>query len=97
MEWRWLLIIGAQMYVDDFAPIELRNQAQGLVMCLTAGVGVFLSVGIFDRVLKANTLPSGGHDWAPPYLLALGISIVLTFLMALLFRPSPRRESAPTR
>lgn len=86
-----LLIIGAQMYVDDFAPIELRNQAQGLVMCLTAGVGVFLSVGIFDRVLKANTLPSGGHDWAPPYLLALGISIVLTFLMALLFRPSPHR------
>lgn len=87
-----LLIIGAQMYVDDFAPAELRNQAQGLVMCLTAGVGVFLSVGIFDRVLKANVLSAGGHDWAPPYLLAFVISAILTVLMAVLFRPSAARK-----
>ena len=36
-----LLVVGAQMFVDEVAPPELRNQAQGLVNLILAGVGVF--------------------------------------------------------
>jgi MFS family permease len=83
-----MLIVGAQMYVDSIAPADLRNQAQGLVMTLSGGIGVFLSVNIFDRILKANVLEGGRHDWSTPFLVALVISAVLTLLLAVLFRPA---------
>ena len=89
------IIVNAQMYVVEVAPPELRNQAQGLTMTLTGSAGVFLSVTLFDRVLAANTLPDGTHDWAPPYLLAFGISVLLAILTALFFKPAtPLRPSA---
>lgn len=82
-----LLIVGAQMYVDAIAPSEIRNQAQGLIMLLTGGIGAMLSVGVFDRVLAASRLPEGGYDWSVPFLLALGISLVLVVAMSFCFRP----------
>ena len=87
------IIVNAQMYVTEVAPPELRNQAQGLTMTLTGSAGVFLSVTLFDRVLTANTLPDGTHDWAPPYLLAFGISVALAVLTALFFKPASSLHS----
>ncbi len=81
-----LLIVGAQMYVNSIAPAELLNQAQGLVMMLTGGVGVFLSVNIFDRILKSSVVEGGRHDWSAPFLVALAVAAVLTLMMALLFK-----------
>ena len=85
------IIVNAQMYVVEVAPPELRNQAQGLTMTLTGSAGVFLSVTLFDRVLAANVKPDGTHDWATPYLLAFGISVLLAILTALFFKPASRR------
>ncbi len=85
-----LLIVGAQMYVDAIAPKEIRNQAQGLVMLLSAGVGSLLSVVLFDRVLyTSECLVNGhaGHDWTKPFLLAAVLAGVLAVVMAALFRP----------
>ncbi|MBQ6137329.1 MAG: MFS transporter [Kiritimatiellae bacterium] len=85
-----ILIVGAQMYAAESAPEELRNQAQGYVMLLTAGVGGFLSVGVFDAILSANTLPDGAHDWTVPFAVALAVSLAAAALMALCFRPRAR-------
>ena len=89
-----LLIIGAQMYVDDFAPAELRNQAQGLVMLITGGVGVFASNFVFQKLLDANVVKKivDGkevvlHNWSQPFLIALVAAVVLTVLMATCFNP----------
>lgn len=79
-----LLIVGAQMYVADHAPDELRNQAQGLILTMTTCLGAFASVSLFDRILKANVLTTGLHDWSLPYLVALGLSLVSACAMALL-------------
>ena len=79
-----LLVVGAQMYVDDHAPAELRNQAQGLIMTLMTSLGAFASVSIFDKILQHNALSSGLHDWTVPYLVALILSIVVTVAMAVL-------------
>jgi nucleoside transporter len=89
-----MLIVGAQMYVDSIAPPELRNQAQGLVMTLTGGIGVFLSVNIFDSILKTHALPGGGHDWSFPFLVAFAVAFVLTVLMAVFFRPARTRSQS---
>ena len=78
-----VLCVGAQMYIDGAAPAELRNQAQGLVMLLMNGVGIFLSNYIFDRILGANVVAADPvrHDWAVPY----GIAFVLAFAIAVAF------------
>ena len=90
-----LLVIGAQMYVDNFAPAELRNQAQGLVMLITGGVGVFASNFVFQKLLDSNVKEGGGHNWSVPFLIALVAAAVLTVLMAICFNPK-KTSSADT-
>ena len=81
-----LLVVGAQMYVADYASAELRNQAQGMILTMTTSVGAFASVTLFDRLLRANVLPSGRHDWSVPFLVAFAIAVLAIVLMALLGR-----------
>ena len=67
-----LLVVGAQMFVDEVAPPELRNQAQGLVNLILAGVGVFASNFIFHAILRA----SSPTPWTTAYVVAIAISLV---------------------
>ena len=76
-----LLIVGSQMYIDDIAPQELRNQAQGLMNLVTAGVGVFLSNGLFEAILESGAA-DGGRAWTTAYLVALGIAVLAALATA---------------
>ena len=67
-----LLVVGSQMFVDEVAPPELRNQAQGLVNLLTAGVGVFASNVIFDTILGTAT-PT---PWTLAYIVSGSVALV---------------------
>lgn len=92
-----LLIVGSQMYVDAAAPEELRGQAQGLIGLIMFGLGTLLSNFAFEKILKNNEIPGTSgettlHDWTQPYLIALGISIVLMIAMAVLFKPAAKVE-----
>ncbi len=84
-----VLIVAFQMHAAEVAPPELRNQAQGFVMLLTAGLGGFLSVGVFDRLLRpvADGAP---HDWRLAYLVALALSFASFILAAIFYRPRRR-------
>ena len=73
-----LLIVGSQMYIDDNAPKELRNQAQGLVNLLTAGLGVFVSNGIFDAILAPRA--DGSRAWTFAYLVAFSVAVLAAVL-----------------
>ena len=78
-----LLCVGSQMYIDRAAPATLKNQAQGLVMLLTNGVGLFVSNFVFHLILGANVVSANPvrHDWTVPYLVALGMSVVIAAAM----------------
>ena len=80
-----LLVVGAQMFVDEVAPPELRNQAQGLVNLILAGVGVFASNFIFDAVLKS----SSPTPWTAAYIVAIAISL-FTAVYGLASEKSPQ-------
>lgn len=81
-----ILVVAVQMHAAEIAPPELRNQAQGFVMFLTGGVGMFLSVAVFNPILKASIQPTNLHDWSVPYLAALILSVVSMALFALFYR-----------
>ena len=76
------IIVNVQMHVAEKAPDELKNQAQGLVMILTAGVGDFLSIVIFSRALAWSRLADGTHDWSLPFLVSLGFAVLAMVLLA---------------
>jgi len=79
-----ILIVGSQMFIDEVAPAELRNQAQGLVNLLTAGLGVFASNFLFDRVLACGA--EGAHAWPLAYAVALGLSVFAMVFAGLFLR-----------
>lgn len=81
-----ILIVGIQMHMAQVAPPELRNQAQGFVMVLSAGIGGFLSVGVFNSILNANILPDGTHDWSVPFAVALALAVAAFVLFALFYK-----------
>ena len=85
-----LLVVGSQMYVNDVAAADLRNQAQGLVNLLTSGIGVFASNYAFEKILAANVVADGKHNWSTPFAIALAAAVVLTVLMALCFNPAKK-------
>ena len=84
-----ILCVGAQMYIDGAAPAELKNQAQGLVMLLMNGVGIFLSNLIFDRILGANVIAADPvrHDWTVPYVSAFFLAFAIAVAFAVAFNP----------
>ena len=89
-----MLIVGIQMHMAEVAPQNLRNQAQGFVMFLAAGVGGFLSVGIFNSILSANQLPSGNHDWSIPFGVALAIALTAGVLFAIFYKDGAKKVPA---
>lgn len=84
-----ILCVGAQMYIDSAAPSELKNQAQGLVMLLTNGVGLFLSNLVFYRLLGNNVVSSEPlrHDWTEPFGIAFVAALAIAIAFVLLFNP----------
>ncbi len=87
-----LVVVVAQMYVGDFAPPELRNQAQGLIILLTSGLGIFASNVVMHPIVSASLGPDGRHDWSVPFAVAFFVSVFLALAAVLFFRPTPRRS-----
>jgi MFS family permease len=89
-----ILCIGSQMYVAECAPGELKNQAQGLIMLLTTGIGVFFSNFVFHRILESAVISADPvrHDWSKPYWIALAMTAVLAVAVAVLFRPGKNKK-----
>ena len=86
-----LTIVGAQMYVAEVAPVEIRNQAQGLTMLISSGLGVLASNYLFGKVvpLASPSLPL----FARGYMVAFGIAATVAVLMSVLLCPDTRRAA----
>jgi len=87
-----ILCVGAQMYINHDAPPALKNQAQGLVMLLTNGIGLFLSNFVFDRILAANviSIEPVRHDWTVPYAVAFALAFAVAVALTVAFNPKTK-------
>jgi MFS family permease len=79
------------MYVAEIAPPEIRNQAQGLAMLISSGLGVLASNYLFGKIVPLDkpTLPL----FVRGYLVAFAIAVVVAVLMAVLLRPDDKRAT----
>ena len=85
-----LIVVVGQMYTGEIAPGALRNQAQGLVILLTSGLGLFVSNLVMHPIVAATVRADGLHEWSVPFLVSLAASVVLTVLAAVFFKPVQR-------
>jgi len=88
--------VTGQIYVDEAAPENLRAQAQGFLILVTQGIGMFAGAQIAGRLNEAmvregpNALLSWQRFWAVPSVAAL----VVMVLFAIFFRaPKPAGET----
>lgn len=83
-----LIVVVGQMYIGEYAPPELRNQAQGLAILLTSGLGLFASNVVMHPIMAASADAAGRHAWTVPFIVAFLAAAVLTVFAALFFRPA---------
>jgi nucleoside transporter len=78
-----------QLYTDQQAPQHLRGTAQGFVMFLTYGVGMFLGSLLSGWTVDFFTT-AGGRDWRSFWLSSAACSLVILLLLAVFFRSRER-------
>ena len=84
------IVVNVQMHVAERAPDEIKNQAQGLVMILTSGVGDFLSIAVFYPILVGTCGANGLHNWSVPFLVSFGIAVLAMVLLAVFYRDAAK-------
>jgi len=80
------IVVIAQMHVAEKAPDALKSQAQGLVLILTSGVGDFLSILVFSRILDWSRLANGTHDWRLPFFVSLGLAVLAMLFLGFFYK-----------
>ena len=75
--------VAGQLFVDEKAPLSLRNSAQGLISFATYGVGKYLGTLIAGNVVDHYTVQEVYHwelIWIVPFIMALVFLTGFVFL-----------------
>ena len=86
-----------QLYTDMQAPPKLRSAAQGLIIFLTYGVGMFIGSLLSGVAIDYFTHTSGGvvtKDWQSFWSASSAGAFVILLMIALLFRSNAKVQSA---
>jgi nucleoside transporter len=79
--------VAGQIYTDEQAGPKVRAAAQGMLNFVTNGVGYFIGASVSGRVVDANLIGGGRHDWFDIWMVpAIGAAVIFV-LFALAFKP----------
>lgn len=85
----YFLIIAA-MYLDEVAPLEIRAQAQSLLIMAISGVGAFLGAFISGQVFERQILPNsealGAAAWTPLWWIPIGAAAITAVIWLVFFK-----------
>lgn len=84
--------VTGQLYTDQQAPPHLRGTAQGFLMFLTYGLGIFLGSLLSGWTVDFFTT-SQGRDWRAFWLTSAGAAFLILMLLAVFFRSRERIRS----
>lgn len=74
-----------QLYTDQVAPPHLRGTAQGLIMFLTYGLGMFFGALLSGWTVDFFTTPEG-RNWQMFWLSSAGSAFLILLLLSVFFR-----------
>ncbi|MCG3121649.1 MAG: putative nucleoside transporter YegT [Phycisphaerales bacterium] len=85
------------IYVDKKCPTTVRGQAQGLLVLVTQGLGMFVGNQVFPRIVNAFTTkggPEGGDvvDWRMVWIVPSGAALLILIGFVLTFRNGVSRS-----
>jgi MFS family permease len=80
------------LYTDQQAPQHLRGTAQGFLMFLTYGLGIFLGSLASGWTVDFFTA-SHGRDWRAFWLTSAGCAFLILLLVAVFFQSRERIRS----
>lgn len=89
--------VTGQLYTDMEAPPNLRGAAQGLIIFLTLGVGMFIGSLLSGGAVDYFTRTTGGvvtHDWKAFWLSSSTGAFVILLMIALFFRSNAKVQTA---
>ena len=104
----WMILIGVivhgicydfffvtgMIYVDKRAPKSIRNQAQGVLVLITQGLGLGLGAKLFSAHVLMNTSKDNVIDWQAVWYLPGAFALGVMIFFALFFRDdSPKSET----
>ena len=89
--------VTGQVYVDMKAPIALRSAAQGLIVFLTYGIGMFVGSWICGKVVDAYATTSAAgvvaHNWRGIWMVPAVFALFVLIFFLIGFRD---RKNRPT-
>ncbi len=88
--------VGGQLYVNEKAPITLRNSAQGLIAFATYGVGKYLGTLIAGNVLDHFAIQNT-HDWASVWAVPFVMTVIILIGFVLLFQENANTSKIGTQ
>ena len=86
-----------QLYTDMQAPPKLRSAAQGLIIFLTYGVGMFIGSLLSGSAVDYFSKTTGGvvtRDWQSFWLTSSAGAFVILMMIALFFRSKAKVQTA---
>jgi MFS family permease len=78
-----------QLYTDQEAPQHLRGTAQGFIMFLTYGLGMFLGSLLSGWTVDFFTT-AGGRNWRAFWLASAASAFLILLLLGVFFRSRER-------
>jgi len=88
--------VTGQIYIDRKAPLHLRAAAQGIIIFITYGLGMFvgswLSGAVVSHYALAAPVGTATYDWKSIWLFSAGASAIV--LLLFLFTFSDKREDS---
>ena len=89
--------VTGQIYVDQKAPLHIRAAAQGFIMFVTLGAGMFVGSYIGGWVVDMYAGVGGGdparHDWTSIWLWPAAMSALVLFLFFVAFKPQEEAKA----
>lgn len=109
---RWMVLTGVllhgicydfffvtgQIYVDNTASPKIRGQAQGFLVLVTQGLGMFIGAQVIGELVASNTTELAGVktiDWKQVWIVPCAFAAGIMVLFFLLFK-NPGRRVAPS-
>ncbi len=90
--------VTGQIYTDQIAGEKLRGQAQGFLVLITQGLGMFIGAKLSGKLVDHFTEDVDGvstTDWHQVWLYPAGFAFAVLIVFVLLFK-NPKADSEPT-